>query len=139
MKRSLIFSTLFFLLLAVSSCTRNMDKPANKAAKGQWQWEYSNGGVGGYSLQPVNNTLISLSFNSDSTYTFYLNGEIQASGKYSIQATDNASILHLDNRIQINMLCMQPDQVILEWNGNELQLLDSEISDGFYHHFKKVN
>ncbi len=107
MKRSFIFSTLFILLVAVSSCTRNMDTPANKAAKGQWQWEYSNGGVGGYSLQPVNSTLISLSLNSDSTYTFYLNDETQASGKYSIQTTANASILHLNNRIQINLLSMQ--------------------------------
>ena len=96
MKRSFIFSTLFLFLLAVSSCSHDMEKPANKAAKGQWQWEYSNGGVGGYSLHPVNNTLITLSLNSDSTYAFYLNDETQASGKYSIQATGNASILHLD-------------------------------------------
>jgi hypothetical protein len=138
MKRSFIFSALFILLLAISSCTRNMDKPANKAAKGQWQWEYSDGGVGGYSFQPVNNTLISLSLNSDSTYTFYLNDETQASGRYSIQTTNNTSILHLDSRIQINLLSMQPDQVILEWDSSELQLFDSDISDGFKHHFKKV-
>ena len=138
MKRFLIFSALFIFLLAVSSCTRNIDKPANKVAKGQWQWEYSDGGVGGYSLQPVNNTLISFSLNSDSTYTFYLNDETQASGRYSIQTANNTSILHLDNLIQINLLSMQPDQVILEWDSNGLQLLDDDISDGFKHHFKKV-
>ena len=33
---------------------------------------------------------------------------------------------------------MQPDQMILKWDSNELQLLDSDISDGFNHHFKRV-
>jgi hypothetical protein len=139
MKRFFIFSTLFFLLLAASSCSRDMAKPANKVAKGQWQWEYSIGGVGGYSLQPINSTLISLSFNSDSTYDFYLNDETQVSGKYSIQANGNTSILHLDNSIQINLLSMQPDLMVIKWDSNELQLLDDNISDGYIHHFKKVN
>src|SRR3954447_11462251 len=96
MKRVFFISTLFLFLFAVSSCTRDMQKPANKPTKGQWQWEYSAGGVGGYSLQPINNTVISLSLNSDSTYDFYLNNETQISGKYSIQATDNGAVLHLD-------------------------------------------
>jgi hypothetical protein len=139
MKRFFIFSTLFLFLFAVSSCTRDVQKPANKAAQGQWQWEYSIGGLGGYSLQPINNTLITLSLNSDSTYTFYLNNETQASGKYSRRASDNKSILQLDNRIQINLLSMQPEQLILKWDSNELQLLDNDISDGYIHHFKKVN
>ena len=138
MKRFFIFSTLLLIFFAVSSCTRNMDKPANKAVKGEWQWEYSAGGVGGYSLQPINSTLITLSLNSDSTYAFYLNNETQISGRYSIQDTDNTSILHLDNRIQINLLSMQPDQVILKWDSSELQLLDDGISDGYHHYFKKV-
>ena len=77
MKRFFIFSTLLLIFFAVSSCTRNVDKPANKAVKGEWQWEYSAGGVGGYSLEPINNTLITLSLNSDSTYAFYLNNETQ--------------------------------------------------------------
>jgi len=126
-------------LFAVSSCTRDVQSPANKPTKGQWQWEYSAGGVGGYSLQPINNTLVTLSLNSDSTYDFYLNNEMQLSGKYAIQATGNSSILHLDDRIQLNLLSMQPDQVIVKWDGSQLQLLDDDISDGYNHHFKKVN
>jgi len=126
-------------LFAVSSCTREVQNPANKPTKGQWQWEYSAGGVGGYSLQPINNTLVTLSLNSDSTYDFYLNNEMQLSGKYAIQATGNSSILHLDDRIQLNLLSMQPDQVIVKWDGSQLQLLDDDISDGYNHHFKKVN
>ena len=126
-------------MFAVSSCTREVQNPANKPTKGQWQWEYSAGGVGGYSLQPINNTLVTLSLNSDSTYDFYLNNEMQLSGKYAIQATGNSSILHLDDRIQLNLLSMQPDQVIVKWDGSQLQLLDDDISDGYNHHFKKVN
>ena len=138
MKRLSLFSTLLLFLFAVSSCTRDMQKPANKPAKGEWQWAYSAGGVGGYSLQPINNTLVTLSLNGDSTYVFYLNNETQVSGKYTIQATDNGSILHLDNRIQINLLSMQPDQAIIKWDSNELQLLDDDISDGYNHHFEKI-
>jgi len=140
MKRFFIlFSTLLLFLLTVSSCSHDTEKPANKAAKGQWQWEYSAGGVGGYSLQPINNTLITLSLNNDSTYDFYLNNEVQISGKYSIQAATNGSLLHFDDRIQINLLSMQQDQTIIKWDSQKLQLLDGDISDGYNHYFKKIN
>jgi hypothetical protein len=138
MKRLFVFSTLFLFLLAVTACNHELDQPATKAAKGEWQWDYSVGGVSGSSLEPINSTLITLSLNSDSTYTFYLNGETEASGTYAIQATGNASILHLDQRIQINMLSMPPDQVILKWDDSQLQLHDDGLSDGFNHHFVKI-
>jgi hypothetical protein len=139
MKRVFLFSTLFLLLLAVGSCSREVSQPSGKAVKGDWQWVYSAGGLTGSSVAPINNTLVTLSLNPDSTYTFYLNNEVQISGSYAIQSDNNSRrVLHLDHSVEINKLAMEPEQLIVVWDSGQLQLQDSHLSDGFNHHFKKV-
>lgn len=139
MKPLFLFLTLILLLLVINSCSHDLERPAEKVVKGDWQWEYSVGGVGGDSLAPMDNTLITLSLNKDSTYVFYLNNALLDSGSYSIQGTANTAVLHLARGISIGRLSMDPEQLILKWDSSQLQLLDSDISDGFNHHFKKAN
>ena len=139
MRRVFLFSTLFFLLLSIGSCSHDVAQPAEKDTRGDWQWMYSAGGVSGSSIAPINNTLITLSLNPDSTYMFYLNNELQASGSYTIQNYNNSKpVLHLDHAVEINKLAMEQEQLILVWNSSQLQLQDSKLSDGFNHYFKKV-
>lgn len=137
MKRLALFSTLLFLL-AISACQHEVAQPSIKAVRGEWQWIYSAGGLTGDSLAPINSTSITLSLNKDSTYMFYLNNIPQDSGRYTIRAAVSNSILHLEHAVAINRLSMEPDLLILQWDNSQLLLMDSNIADGFSHHFKKI-
>ena len=138
MKRVFLSLTPILFLFFITACTHDVEPLSAKAVKGEWQWAYSNGGLADDTLAPINNTLITLSLNSDSTYAFYLNNEMEASGNYSIQKMDGKSVLHLDHDVQINVLTMHTEERIFVWDDNRLWLYDESISDGFNHHFTKV-
>lgn len=138
MKCVCLILVLFLLWAGVSACNHELEQPLNKAAKGEWQWMYSTGGVSGTSLKPINNTSITLTLTKDSTYIFYLNNEQYVSGNYSIRAAGNTTVLYLNQGIQINMLLLQPELAIESWDSSQLQLSDYSINDGYHHYFKII-
>ena len=138
MKRLALLSTLFLCLLIITACRHSVEPPASKAVKGEWEWEYSTGGLDGHSLAPADNTLVTLDLNNDSTYTNYLNNMPQFSGSYSIQAGNYKPVLHFDHPVSINQLSINPEQQIMVWDTGHLQLMDYQVNDGYIHFFKSL-
>lgn len=138
MKRSLYFLALLFLF-SISSCSREVSAPELQMAKGEWLWQHSTGRLGSSSIAPINNTLITLQLSHDSTYTFYLNNTVQDTGRYRLQHAGSTRVLYLDHAVQINKLHLQPEQQVLVWDSQRLQLLDNGISNGYYHYFVKAH
>ena len=139
MKRVLLFSALCFFLCVVSSCFHDWVEPANELNIGEWKWTYSIGGISVDSVVPTDKVVVTLNLNNDSTYTFYLNNQVQSGGSYSIQTTaDNKSILHFSQAVAVNRLYMQQEQLIIKMDSSQLHLSDYNISDGLDHYFEKV-
>lgn len=139
MKR-LLFSIGIFLLCALSSCFHDWVTPASELARGEWQWLYSVGGIGGDTLQPSAKAIISLDLNNDSTYVLYQGAGVVDSGRYSMHTINgNQSILHFPHTLTVDKLHLQPEQMVIEKDSANLHLFDYNITDGFDHHFKKAN
>ena len=128
-----------FALIIIGSCQKPLEalaKPNSSHVK-QWHWAWSVGGIGGVRVTP-SSAIIFLSLNSDSTYSVQLGNEIKQQGTYSITVGQNRAILHFDKPVDIENLHMKRYQGIVTNSTLMLALLDENISDGYLHHFDKV-
>ena len=109
--------TIFLLVLSTIFCT-SCKKDA-VAVKGDWKWIYADqGGFAGGIIKPSNGATVSLSLNSDLTYTMYLNNQINAQGLYSITSSSGISTINFDKIISADKLFLEKEEGIYETNDS---------------------
>ena len=104
---------------------------------GQWQWENSVGGFTGVdTIKPSSNSLVTLTFKNDMTYTTELNGQIISHGSFQISTVNNQKVLTLNNFVQIAGLWLGNNGTTIQISNNKLHLTDYEVSEPYTHNFK---
>ncbi len=139
MKRLLFFSVAVLFLFALNSCFHDWVTPSDTTAKGEWQWVFSVGGIGGDTIRPSEKAIITLTLHNDSTYVLYQGAGLRDSSRYSIHSTTNQSILKFPHALVGDKLYLQPEQLIVKKDSTALHLFDYNITDGYDHYFKKAN
>jgi len=101
---------------------------------GQWQWQYSEGGIAGQKIIPENNRILLLNFNQDSTFSVTENGSASFNGIYQITIdTTYGKVIHFNpNNFG------DPNGEIYIIQNNQLILTDYMISDGYTHYYKRI-
>ena len=112
-----ILSTIFY-----SSCKKDAI-----AVKGDWKWLYSTkGGIAGGIINPSASATVSLSLNSNLTYTMYLNNQINANGSYNIISSSGISTINFDKAIGADKLFLETKEGISKTNDS-LFLINNDI------------
>ena len=135
MKNSLVvlLASFVFILIFYSCKKESVDNPQ---LTGQWQLEYTSGGIGGGTIKPSEK--IVLIFNQDSTYALKENGTITVNGYYNVHYdTTYGKVVYLD-AILIGFLPGVNGEIYTIEN-NHLTLTDYMIDDGYSHYFKRIN
>ncbi|MBE7171565.1 MAG: hypothetical protein INR73_13300 [Williamsia sp.] len=102
-----------------------------------WQWVNSVGGFTGQDvIKPASNTVVTLTFWPNMTYTAALNGQIAFRGTFHIATPGSQKILLLDNYTPINRLYMVGIGESISISNNELHLTDYQVSEPYTHKFK---
>ncbi|MEO5684291.1 MAG: hypothetical protein ABIQ88_16740 [Chitinophagaceae bacterium] len=130
------------LLTGIITISFACSKPAENGSVlvGKWQWTNSVGEFAGNDvLQPASNGMVSLMLKEDSTYAIEINNQPAEQGKYALFICQNKTIIRFDKTIVAGRLYLQYEQSIPEADKGKLRLYDYNITDGFNHHFEKVN
>lgn len=132
MKNISLFSIVFFLIFIFSGCKKET-LPINPNLAGQWQWEYSAGGIAGQKIVPENGRKRVLCFYADSLFFVTDNSRPSFSGTFRvITDTTFGKIIHFE-----------PDsfgsyEEICNIKNNKLTLFDYSISDGYMSYYKRI-
>lgn len=133
--KNTFFVLIIFVFITIPGCKKD-DIPVadNPNLTGQWQWEYSEGGVAFHKITPENNSVHLLNFNADSTFSVTENGNASFNGTYNFTGdTTSIKVIHFS-----------PDQFgdpngeVYTIKNNQLVLTEYMISDGFRHYYKRV-
>lgn len=132
MKNISFISIVFLLIVVFISCKKD-SLPLNPNLAGDWQWEYSVGGIAGAKIVPENGRKRVLSFYADSLFSVTDNINPSISGTFRV-ITDST---------YGNIIRFQPDsfgayEEIYHIKNNELTLFDLSISDGYMGYFKRI-
>lgn len=122
----------FFLIAVYSSCKKN-SLALSSNLDGQWQWEYSIGGIAGQKIKPQNNRISLLTFSADSLFSVTENGNLSVNGTYHITDTSSDKVIHFSNGY-----FGDPNGEMYLIQNNELILTDYMISDGYTHYYKRI-
>ena len=132
MKNTFIVLIIFIFYFAISGCKKADIRDNNLT--GQWQWEYSEGGLAFHKIKPENNSVHLLNLYSNSTFSVTQNGNTSFNGTYNITAdTTSGKLIHFSPGYFGG-----PNGEIYSIKNNQLILTDYMISDGFRHYYKRV-
>ena len=113
----LVLSTIFY-----QSCKKD-----TVVIKGDWKWIYSsNGGFAGGITNPSAGATVSLSLNTNLTYTFYLNNQTNAQGTYHITSSSGINTIFFDKMISADKLFLEKEEGIYQTNDS-LFLIDNHV------------
>jgi len=133
MKNILCLLPGFFFIVVFSSCKKN-SLPISSDLTGQWQWEYSIGGIAVQKIKPENKSITLLNFYADSLFSVTKNGNPSLNGTYYITTdTSSRKVIHFNP----GYFGFPTGEAYLIEN-NELILTDYMISDGFRHYYKRI-
>jgi hypothetical protein len=122
MKSIIIISLFILTTFFCSSCKKD-----TIVIKGNWKWVYStSGGIIYNKIEPSDGTTVSLSLNSDLTYTIYLNNQTNTQGLYHITPSSDVNTINFDKAINIDKLFLEEEEGIYESNDS-LFLLNKNI------------
>ena len=132
MKNRSFISIVFFLIFIFSSCQKS-SLPINPHLAGQWQWEYSIGGVAEQKIVPEKGRKRVLSFYANSLFSVTDNSNPSFGGIFQV-ITDSTFG---------NIIRFEPDsfgsyEEIYNIKNNELTLFDHSISDGYMSYYKRI-
>ena len=133
MKNIPLILTGFFFIAVSGSCKKNI-LVISPDLTGQWQWEYSIGGLATQTIKPENNRISLLTFYPDSLFSVTENGNPSLNGTYYL-TTDSISgkVIHFSTGY-----FGDPNGEIFIIKNNELILTDYMISDGFTYYYKRI-
>jgi uncharacterized protein YjiK len=133
MKNILLILMAFFFLVFFTSCKKN-SLAISSNLTGQWQWEYSIGGIATQKIKPENNRISLLTFYADSLFSVTENGNPSLNGTYHITTdTTFGKVIHFSPDY-----FGSPNGEAYLIKNNELILTDYMISDGFTHYYKRI-
>ena len=139
LKHFLMKNTFFVLIvfgfITIPGCKKNDITVADDSNLiGQWQWEYSEGGLAFHKITPENNSVRLLNFFPNSTFSVTENGNTSFNGTYHVTGdTTSGKVIHF-NSDQFG----DPNGEAYTIKNNQLILTDYMISDGFTHYYKRV-
>lgn len=120
-------SIIIIFLLALSAIFYSSCKKDSVAVKGDWKWIYStSGGIAGGIINPSKGATVSLSLSNDSTYTLYLNNQINAQGSYEITSSSGISTIDFDKAIGADKLVLEKQEGIYK-TSDSLFLINNDI------------
>jgi len=132
--KTIFFFLIAFVFITISGCKKHGIVADNPNLTGQWQWEYSEGGVAFHKITPENNSVRLLNFNPDSTFSVTENGNPSFNGTYNVTGDTTAGkIIHFNSDY-----FGDPNGEAYTIQNNQLILIDYMISDGFRHYYKRV-
>lgn len=144
-KRS--YLPLFILLASPGIIACGKDKNPFKAnpkpkveLAGEWKWVSSRGGWGGDIIEPSVDSVVTLRFGADSSYSVKLNNQLKFSGYFSsvtLPLMDSLIVLSFDTNIRVHRMRIQRSESIVYFAHDTCTLYDSNMSDGYSHIFKK--
>jgi hypothetical protein len=132
MKKIPFISIVSLLIFIFSSCKKN-SLPINPGLAGNWQWEYSVGGIAGGKTVPEKGRKRVLSFYGDSLFSVTENGNPSFGGTFQVITDTTIG----------KIIRFQPDsfgsyEEIYSIKNNELTLFDYSISDGYMGYYKRI-
>lgn len=132
MKKTLIVLTgSLIFIFTLNSCKKTIANNPNLT--GQWQWSYSQGGIGGGQVKPEGNRKVILTFKEDSTYSVMDQGTIPLTGTYHITLdTTFGKVIHF------NPGYADPNGEVYSIKNNQLILTDYMISDGYSSYYQRI-
>jgi hypothetical protein len=122
----------FFFIVVFSSCKKK-SLAISSNLSGQWQWQYSIGGIATQKITPQNNRISLLSFYADSLFSVTENGNPSVNGTYHITDSSSGKVIHFS----IDYFA-DPNGEVYVIKNNELILTGYMISDGYTHYFKRI-
>lgn len=106
------------------SCTKDSEQV--KDITGKWQWKMSVGGfTGNDTLRPSTGTAVYLLLKSDGTYQRRTNDGVTGEGSYAV--TEATSIFTNSTQKAIRFDNNSANEKLIQWNGNQLILLDNHV------------
>jgi hypothetical protein len=132
MKNISLISIVFFSIFVFSSCKKN-SLPINPNLAGDWQWEYSVGGIAGGKIVPENGRKRVMSFYADSLFSVTENGNPSFGGTFLL-ITDTT----FGKIIRFEPDSFDSYEEIYNIKNNELTLFDYNISDGYMSYYKRI-
>ncbi len=102
-----------------------------------WQWQNSIGGFSGNdTIQPSTNTVVTLTFKRNLTYTTSMNGQTLSGGSFTISKINDQVILYPQNFTASGGLFLCNNGGVMTAANNMLQLQDYNISESYTHNFR---
>lgn len=127
-----LLAVLIFIF-TFNSCKK--DGVDNSSLTGQWQLEYTTGGISGETIKPGEKII--LIFNRNFTFALKENGTVTVNGNYHVSNdTTYGKVVYLD-AILIGFLPGVNGEIYTIKN-NQLTLTDYMIDDGYTHYFKRI-
>jgi hypothetical protein len=128
------FFILSFFVVTLLGCKKSV---TNVDIYRQWKWENSIGGFTGIdTIMPSQNSIVTLNFKNDMTYSAELNGQIISDGTFQILTINNQKILRTNNFLPIEGLWLENNGSIIQIENNKLHLTDYEVSEPYTHNFQ---
>jgi hypothetical protein len=123
-------------ILAFVSCSHNA-APARDGIFGQWQWDYSTGGITGARVDPKPGSIITLNLNSDLHFSFFRNDQLVKEGTLQISLVpQQQQLLNFGSAIAVDGMILSDGQATAVVKNGALVLADYYVGDGFINHFK---
>ena len=130
--KNIFFILIVFVFITIPGCKKDNIQDDNLT--GQWQWEYSQGGIAGQKIKPENNRVRLLNFYPNSTFSVTENGNPSFNGTYYVTGdTTSGKIIHFNPAYFGN-----PNGEDYTTRNNQLVLTDYMIVDGFRHYYKRI-
>lgn len=133
--KNIFFILIVFIFVTTPGCKKDDITVAdNSNLTGQWQWQYSEGGLAFHKIKAENNSVLLLNFNPDSSFYVTETGKPPLKGNYYVTGdTTSVKVIHF-NSDQFG----DPTGEAYTIENNQLILTDYMISDGFRHYYERV-
>jgi len=135
MRKRFVSIYLFILLVAVSiGCDKETDCPeSNSGLKGEWTWEESVGGIGGWTLTPESQNLTKKLVIDDATFSEFVNDSLIFKSTYTLGISEG-ELLGTTEKTYIRYDSGNQQAILI--NGSELELID-QCYDCYSHRYRR--